>query len=133
MAMELELVPAGTRVEAKGEGQRFDVSGSASRTFFCVLSITDVIEQESLDVAIQGSADGENWPAMPILKIPQRFYRGETKMVLDLTTRPEVKFIRARWGVSRWGRVAPTPMFVFGVKLTEVAASSKPAPKMATA
>ena len=133
MAMGIELVPAGTRVEAKGEGQRFDVSQSASRTFFCVLSITDVIEQESLDVAIQGSADGENWPAMPILRIPQRFYRGETKMVLDLTTRPEVKFIRARWDASRWGRVAPTPMFVFGARLSEVAASAKAAPKVATA
>ena len=133
MAMELDLVPAGTRVEAKGEGQRFDVSTSATRTFFCVLSITDVIEQESLDVAIQGSADGENWPAMPILRIPQRFYRGETKMVLDLTVRPEVKFIRARWDVSRWGRVAPTPMFVFGVRLSEVAATAKQAPKVANA
>ena len=133
MAMELDLVPAGTRVEAKGEGQHFDVSTSATRTFFCVLSITDVIEQESLDVAIQGSADGENWPAMAILRIPQRFYRGETKMVLDLTVRPEVKFIRARWDVSRWGRVAPTPMFVFGVRLSEVAATAKQAPKVANA
>ena len=107
--------------------------GASLILFFCVLSIIDVIEQESLDVAIQGSADGENWPAMPILKIPQRFYRGETKMVLDPTVRPEVKFIRARWDVSRWGRVAPTPMFVFGVRLTEVAASAKTAPKVASA
>jgi hypothetical protein len=131
--MLLELVPAGTRITAKGEGQAFDVGGSPTRTFLCVMHITEVIEQESLDVAIWGSPDGQNWGQKPILKLPQRFYRGETRMVLDLSVRPEVKFIQARWEVNRWGRVAPTPMFVFGLQLTEVAASTRPAPKIPAA
>ena len=132
MGMKLELVPAGTRVETlKGDGAAFDVSGSATRTFLLELRITDVIEQESLDVSIWGSADGQEFGKMPLLKLPQRFYRGQTRMVLDLTLRPEVKFIRAHWDVNRWGRVAPTPMFEFGLAAAEVSAFPKAAPKAA--
>lgn len=127
MTMQLELIPRGTRVESNGESQTVDVSGSHTRTFLCILLITDQIEQESIDVSIWGSGDGENWPPKPILKLPQRFYRGETRMVLDLTLRPEVKFIKAKWELNRWGRVAPLPMFVIGLSLTEIAAMPRQA------
>lgn len=122
MAMEFDLVPMGTRVEANGDGARVDVSASATRTFLCTMFISDQIEQESLDVSIFGSADGENFPAKPLLKLPQRFYRGETRAVLELALRPEVKFIRAHWDLNRWGRVAPDKMFAFGLRLAEVPA-----------
>ncbi len=129
MAMEFDLVAAGTRVTANGEGEPVEVSGSASRTFLVQMQIDEVIEQESLDLAIWGSADGQAWGQMPLLKLPQRFYRGETRMVLDLTVKPEAKFIRARWVLNRWGRVAPIPMFVFGVHAAEVAASKPLTPR----
>ena len=128
MAMQFELVPAGTQVTANGDGAAVDVSGSETRRFLCVMDITSQLEQESLDVAIHGSEDGQNWTPKPILKLPQRFYRGETRMVLDLTARPEMKFIRARWELNRWGRVAPAPMFVFGMALNEVPAMPAHAP-----
>lgn len=120
MGTKLALVPPQTRVEQNGEGPKFDVSASPTRTFLCALAITDVIEQESLDAAIWGSTDGENWGHKPLLMLPQRFYRGETRMVLDLTLQPEVKFIRAAWVLNRWGRVAPVPRFVFGLTLEEI-------------
>ncbi len=132
MGMLLNLVPAGTRVEGKGDGASVDVSASATRTFLLNLQITDVIEQQSLDVSVWGSADGKEWGKMPVLKLPQRFYRSETKLVLDLTLKPDVKFIRAHWDVNRWGRVAPTPMFEFGLTASEIAAFPKPA-RMASA
>jgi len=128
MPAKLELIPASTRLEATGDGASFDISGSASRTFFCRLTVTEQIEQESLDVSIWGSADGETWPKKPLLKLPQQFYRGTTKMVLDLSLRPEVKFIRARWELNRWGRVAPTAMFVAGMDLVEVPPMSRETP-----
>lgn len=131
MAMQFDLVPPNTQVTASGEGAPVDISASGSRTFLITMQIDDVIEQESLDLAVMGSADGTNWGAMPILRLPQRFYRGETRLVLDLTVKPEVKHIRARWTLNRWGRVAPAPMFVFGVRCVEVAASKTPAPKAA--
>jgi hypothetical protein len=128
MPEKLELIPANMRLEATGDGASFDISASASRTFLCRLTVTKQIEQESLDVSIWGSADGENWPKKPLLKLPQQFYRGTTKMVLDLSLRPEVKFIRARWELNRWGRVAPTAMFVAEMELMEVPPMSRETP-----
>ena len=122
MAMEFDLISFDTLVEENGAGEKVDVSASSTRTFFCVMVISDQIEQESIDVSIWGSADGENWGTHPILKLPQRFYRGETRAVLELVLRPEVKFIRAQWDLNRWGRVAPLPMFKVGLHLSEVPA-----------
>jgi len=128
MPMQLQLIPADTRMEASADGASFNISESATRTFLCCLTVTDQIEQESLDVSIWGSADGEVWPKRPLLKLPQQFYRGTTKLVLDLSLRPEVKFIRARWDLNRWGRVAPTPMFVAGMDLAEIPPMSRETP-----
>ncbi len=121
--MALYLVPAGTRATANGNGERFDITSNKSRTFLCTLEITAQIEQESIDVSVQVSDDGENWGTKPFLMLPQQFYRGHTRLLLDLTMRPEVRYIRAHWEVSRWGRVAPTPMFEFSLILEEVPAS----------
>jgi hypothetical protein len=121
--MNLKLVPDNTRITANGNGEHFDISASATRTFLCTLEITNQIEQESLDVSIWASDDGENWGTKPFLMLPQQFYRGRTRLLLDLTLRPNARFIRAHWEASRWGRVAPTPMFVFSLSLEEVPAS----------
>jgi hypothetical protein len=128
MPARLELIPLDTRVIASGDGASFDISAIASRTFLCRLTVTDQLEQESLDVSIWGSADGETWPKKPLLKLPHQFYRGTAKMVLDVSLRPEVKYIRARWELNRWGRVAPTPMFVAGLELMEVPPMSRETP-----
>ncbi len=128
MAVQFDLVPFGTRVTSKGEGPAQDVSGSATRTYLCTLEIIDQLEQESIDVSVWGSADGNEWGSKPLLKIPQSFYRGHIRQVLDLSLRPEVKFIRAGWELARWGRVAPTPMFVIGLRLEEVSAFAHAAP-----
>ena len=128
LAGKLDLIPANTRLETNGDGAAFDISASATRTFLCCLTVTDQIEQESLDVSIWGSTDGESWTKKPLLKLPQQFYRGTTKMILDLSLRPETKFIRARWELFRWGRVAPTPMFVAGLELAEIPPMSRETP-----
>ena len=122
MAMEFDLIPNDTLVKESGFGAAVDIRASQTRTFFCVMNINDQIEQESVDVSIWGSADGENWGTHPILKLPQQFYRGETRAVLDLTLVPEINFIRAGWDLNRWGRVAPLPMFVLGLNLKEIPA-----------
>jgi hypothetical protein len=101
MGMEIDLIPQGTRVEENGFGPAVDIRASKSRTFFCLLTITDQIEQE-----------------------------GETRAVLDLNLVPEVNFIRAGWELNRWGRVAPTPLFVLGLHLVEVPAMPQRVPSM---
>lgn len=120
MPTEIDLVPPSTRVVENGKGDTVDIRPSPTRTFFCHLFITDQIEQESLDVSIWGSPDGQEWGTQPVLMLPQQFYRGETRALLDLTMVPEVNFIRAQWDLNRWGRVAPEPMFAFGLHLSEV-------------
>jgi hypothetical protein len=122
MSMQIDLIAQGTLVKENGSGVAVDIRASQTRTFFCVMNIADQIEQESLDISIWGSADGENWGTHPILKLPQQFYRGETRAVLDLAMVPEVIFIRGAWDLARWGRVAPTPMFVMGLQLSEIPA-----------
>jgi hypothetical protein len=119
---ESVLVPAQTVVTAKGDGAAVDVSDAASRVFLVTVTITKIIEQESLDVSIFGSADGLAWEAKSIAAFPQKFYCGETPLLLDLSAHPAVKFVRAHWEVARWGRGTETPMFEFGVTLREVPA-----------
>jgi hypothetical protein len=120
---ETILVPAGTVVTAKGDGPAVDVSGAGNRVFLVTLSITRIIEQESLDVSFYGSADGATWTAKSIAAFPQKFYCEESPLLLDLTAHPDVKFVRAHWEVARWGRGTETPMFEFGVTMKEVPAN----------
>jgi hypothetical protein len=119
--IDTELV-AKTVANAKGDGPTVDVSGAAGRVFLVTLEITQIIEQESLDVSVYGSADGAAWGAKPVAAFPQKFYRGESPLLLDLTADPDAKFVRAHWDVARWGRGVETPMFEFGVRLKEIPA-----------
>jgi hypothetical protein len=122
VAASFHLISPNTRVTANGDGRVVDISASATRTYLCTLDIEDQIEQEALDVSIWGSPDGQNFGTQPLLKIPQSFYKGNIKQVLELTYAPNVKFIRAHWDLTRWGRVAPHPMFVISLLLDEVPA-----------
>jgi hypothetical protein len=122
MAVEFDLIPPGTRLTANGDGEALNIDSSQTRTFLCSMDITEQIEQESVDVSIWGSVDGQDWGKMPLLKMPQRFYRGDTRQVLDLAMKPEIRFLRAKWELTRWGRVAPHPMFVLGFYLIEIPA-----------
>jgi hypothetical protein len=114
------LVPEKTVITAKGDGASVDVSGAGNRVFLATLYITNIIEQEALDVSIYGSADGATWSPKPIASFPQKFYRGESPMLLDLTQHGDVKIVRAHWEANRWGRGTETPMFEFHVTLKEV-------------
>jgi hypothetical protein len=118
--MDAFLVPEKTTVSTKGDGPILELKPSEGRVFLLTLAITNIIEQESLDVSVHGSTDGATWDLKPIVAFPQKFYCEETPLLLDLTARPEVKFIRAHWEVARWGRGSETPVFEFHVTLREV-------------
>ncbi len=114
------LVPEKTVVNAKGDGPALNVGEASSRVFLLTLDITDIIEQEALDVSIYGSGDGATWGAKPLAAFPQKFYRGQHPLLLDLTGHAEAKFVRAHWEVNRWGRGTETPMFEFHLAIREV-------------
>jgi hypothetical protein len=113
------LVPK-TVVNAKGDGPSLDVNAAGNRVFLLTLQITNIIEQESLDVSIYGSIDGATWSPKAIATFPQKFYRGQQPLLLDLTQHPDVKFLRAHWETNRWGRGTEVPMFEFQVTIKEV-------------
>ena len=114
------LVPEKTIAQAKGDSPAVDVSSAANRVFLLTLNITNVIEQESLDVGIYGSTDGATWGAKPIETFPQKFYRAQHPMLLDLTQHAEIRFVRAHWEVNRWGRGDGIPMFEFNLAIKEI-------------
>jgi hypothetical protein len=118
--IETLLVPVNTVVNSKGDGPSIDVSGASGGVFLLTLVITDIVEQESLDVSIYGSADGATWGPKPIASFPQKFYRGDHPLLLDLGSQAGTKFVRAHWEVARWGRGSETPMFQFHVTMKEV-------------
>ena len=114
------LVPEKTVVTAKGSGAPLDVSGLGNRVLLLTLLITDIVEQESLDVSVWGSADGNTWGERALATFPQKFYRGEHPLLLDVTAQPQIKFLSARWEVNRWGRGSEMPMFEFSLAAKEV-------------
>jgi hypothetical protein len=114
------LVPAKTTVTAKGDGPTMDVSAASHSVLLATLDITKIIEQESLDVSIYGSADGTTWSAKPVAAFPQQFYPGQIPLLIDLSQHPDTKFVRAHWEVARWGRGTETPMFEFHVAIKQV-------------
>jgi hypothetical protein len=120
--LDTYLVLENTTVTAKGDGEAIDVSAATQRVFLVVLRISEVVEQEAIDVMVVGSADGATWDAKPLLSFPQKFYSGETPILLDLSDRADVKFVRAHWEVNRWGRGPEEPRFVFDVRIREVPA-----------
>jgi hypothetical protein len=116
------LVDDKTVVNGKGDGPAVDLGAATGRVFLLTLEITKIIEQESLDLGVLGSADGATWGAKPLVSYPQKFYCGQSPLLLDLTPHPDVKFVRAHWEPARWGRGVETPMFEFGVRLKEIPA-----------
>ena len=79
------LVPDKTVVSAKGDGPSVDVSTASNRVFLLTLNITGIVEQESLDVSINSSADGAAWSPKPVTNFPQKFYQAQHPLLLDLT------------------------------------------------
>jgi len=81
------------------------------------LGITRIISQESLEVSVWGSADGEQW--RPLVAFPPKFYCGTYSMHLDLTRHEDVRYLRAHWKMGRWIRDERAPLFGFYVRAEE--------------
>jgi hypothetical protein len=100
-----------TTVREAGNSPELDLGSNQGGLIKITLGITRIIEQESLDVSIWGSADGADWGAKPIYSFPQKFYTGNTQAVIDLSAHPDVKFLRAKWQMNRWGKGEPKALF----------------------
>jgi len=121
--IDASLIKGKIVATCKGDGPALDLSDATCSVFLVTLEITKIIEQESLDISIYGSPDCVTWGAKSIAAFPQKFYCGETPLLLDMSAHADVKFIRLHWEVARWGRGTETPMFEFDVKMKEVPAN----------
>ena len=104
---------------ADGTGPELDLGSKRGKLLVLTLGITRIIEQESLEVSILGSPDGERWNLRPLVTFPPKFYCGIYSILLNLASSPDVRFVRVAWKMSRWTRAETMPMFGFYVYAEE--------------
>ena len=109
--MKIFLLPE-TEVTTNGQSDAVHVPALKLEV---TLGIAHVVEQESLDVELYGSADGTTWTAKPVAAFPQKFYSGMSAILVDLDPTPGIEYLQVRWKVNRWGRGDLTPRFLFFV------------------
>ena len=104
---------------ADGTGPELDLGSKRGKLLVLTLGITRIIEQESLEVSIWGSCDGEKWGLRPIVTFPPKFYCGIYSTLLNLSSKSDVRFVRVTWRMSRWSKGEVLPMFGFYVYAEE--------------
>ena len=103
-----------TTVQESGSGEPVEIAPGAGRAVLS-LGITEIVEQQSLDVCVRGSVDGEEWIDEPIRSFPQKFYTGVWQLLCDLDSKPDVRFLRVDYKVARWGVGSQVALFKFYV------------------
>jgi hypothetical protein len=104
---------------ADGTGPEFDLASKRGKLLVLTLGITRILEQESLEIFVFGSPDGDQWDPKPLAKFPPKFYCGLYSILLNLGSRSEVKYLRVQWKMSRWSKREKMPMFGFYVFVEE--------------
>jgi hypothetical protein len=120
--IDASLVPEHTLVTANGDSAPLDITSAVNRNFLLTLTITGVVEQESIEVSVFTSADGAVWDAKPVASLPQKFYVGEYPLLVNLESSASATFIRAHWEVNRWGRGSTAVHFKIGIRFRDVPA-----------
>jgi len=111
-----------TVIREDGSGPELDLGSARGRLLVVTMGITRILEQQSLDMSVWGSADNVNWGEKPLASFPQKFYGGSYQVLVDLTERPEVQYLRAAWKVNRWGYSPQKPLFGLYLFVEESAA-----------
>jgi len=104
-----QSLPPETTIRDAGSGPEFELGEHQGSCLVLTLGITRIIEQESIDLSIVGSADGTTW--VPVAAFPQKFYCGTYQLVADLSERPEIRHLRVNWTLNRWGKGSLKPLF----------------------
>ena len=104
---------------ADGMGPIMDLDTHCGKLLVLTLGINHVIEQERLIISVWGSEDMIDWGTKPLIEFPQKHYCGIYSTFLNLARHPKVRYLRAKWNMSRWGKEDPTPMFRFYVSAEE--------------
>lgn len=106
-------------VRADGKGPEIHLGPKRGKLLVLTLGITRILEQESLEITVWGSSDGERWGTKPLAKFPPKFYCGLYSILLNLGSREDVQYLRVHWQMSRWNKRESVPMFGFYVYAEE--------------
>ncbi len=97
-----------------GDGAVIALDAARGKLLLLTLGITRILEAESLEVSIWGSPDSKtnqrNWKLLG--SFPPKNYCGNYSLILDLSRRPEIAYVRAAWKMARWNRKSE-PLFGF--------------------
>ena len=104
---------------ADGIGPEIDLGSKRGKLLVLTLGITRILEQESLELSVFGSLDGQRWSSKPLAKFPPKFYCGLYSILLNLGSHNDVRFVRVQWTMSRWSKRESMPMFGFYVYAEE--------------
>ena len=102
-----------------GAGPVIDLGSLRGKLLVLTLGINNVLEEENLTVSIWGSASGTEWGARPLLSFPQKSYCGVYSTCLYLANRPDIRYLRVEWKMSRREERDIAPLFGFQVSLQE--------------
>jgi hypothetical protein len=114
-------------VRQNGESVTFPIACPTEATVAITLNITRIIERESLELSILGSADGKDWDGPPLLKFTPKFYCGAYRLRLDLGDHASVRHLKLKWTVNRWGHPQSAPLFGLSVCSRPEAPIAQPA------
>lgn len=106
-------------VRTDGVGPEIEVRRESGRLMVLTLSINRTTEQAGLAVSVWGSADGINWGPKPLASFPQKFYCGLYSTLLNLSARPDVRFVRVQWKVNRLTKFSGVPLVGFSLSAEE--------------
>src|SRR5207237_7854628 len=93
------LLPESTARE-DGQGPEITLGKFQGRSVMVTLGINRILEQESLEISIWGSSDGQRWK--PVAAFPPKCYCGTYSLNVDLSRHRDVTMLRAQWKMSRW-------------------------------
>lgn len=105
-------------VREDGHRPEIALDASKAKVLMLTLGITRVLERETLEVAIQGSRDGSMWHRLAAF--PKKSYCGTYSLLVDLSSQPEVRYLRTQWSVNRWDNATQKPVFAFFVSGEEL-------------
>jgi len=102
-----------TVVREDGRSAEIALEASTGRVLMLTLGITRVLERETLEVSIHASRDGSTWQRLAAF--PKKSYCGTYSLLVDLSDKPEMRYLRIHWNVSRWDDAVQKPVFAFFV------------------
>jgi hypothetical protein len=105
---------------ADGVGTQTELGVAGGKALLLTLGIDRILEQESLDVSLWGSEDGDRWERLSAF--PEKSYCGTYSLMLDLRKRSDIRYLRAQWKMRRWGVSELGPLFGFHVLAEEARA-----------